>query len=132
MKHLSHYMGKAQSECMDRNGAFFAFNSNQLAEGRKKVGAADDSELTKLSSGMIVLKKNVKALITELDEIFLTAIKEDEAENGKDAIILRELHNYECFYVGDIEEAVRAVGVYGYSEEDVETIFKKERKNVSV
>lgn len=71
--------------------------------------------------------------IAPLADIFSTnspiiermAIELDIAENGKEAIILRELNNYYCFYSSTIEDAVMEVKPYGYSQQDVEDVYNK-------
>ena len=51
--------------------------------------------------------------------------KEDKKENGKDTIILRELENHECFYVGNIEDAVEKLKDYPITEDEIKFIYQK-------
>ena len=48
------------------------------------------------------------------------------AENGLVAIIKRELSNYECYYTGEIEDAVDTLEDYGITYEQVLKVFKGE------
>tara|TARA_A100001201_G_C3911597_1_gene147885 strand:- start:73 stop:270 length:198 start_codon:yes stop_codon:yes gene_type:complete len=52
-------------------------------------------------------------------------IKEDLEENGKEAIIIRELENHECWYVGNIEDAVKKLKDYPITEDDINHVFSK-------
>ncbi len=73
---------------------------------------------------MVVRKENIKVLIEEINKIYEDGIKQDIAENGLVAIIKRELSNYECYYSGEIEDAVDALKEYGITYEQVENVYK--------
>ena len=51
-------------------------------------------------------------VLNSIDEIQSSAIKKDIDENGIDGIIRRELYNHECFYTGDISNAVSFLEQY--------------------
>ena len=55
------------------------------------------------------------------------AIEQDLKENGKEAIIERELQNYECYYTYDINEAVIKLSDYGITYDEVKAIFNKNK-----
>ena len=52
-------------------------------------------------------------------------IEIDKAQNDKEAIIIRELANYECFYTGNPEDAVERLKDYNYTPEEVIAVFNK-------
>ena len=107
IKYLSDYMQDAQTKCFEENGAFFAFSSSQLNE--KKV---EDVVYVNVGSGLICPKENGKKLLKELEDIVTAGIAQDIKENGYENIIKRELNNYECYYVGEIDDAVDALSSY--------------------
>lgn len=118
MKYLSHYIQEAQTECFRKHGAFFAFSNKQFNE-QKEEGI----KYMSLPSGMIAPEVNIKELVFELDKIHTAGIKADIAENGKAAIIQREMNNHECQITMDPTDAVEALEGYGISEEEIKEGF---------
>jgi DNA-binding transcriptional regulator YhcF (GntR family) len=118
MKYLSDYTQQPQTALFDELGAFFAFSNKQFDEAKKK-----GIEYVSLGMGMIVPKNNAKKLVERLEEIQKEGIKQDIAENGKEAIIRRELFNHECFYTGDICDCVEKLDEYGYSYDDIYQVY---------
>lgn len=55
----------------------------------------------------------------ELGEIHKKAREVDLDQNSRKEIIHRELANYECQIVGDIDDAVDALKSYGITREEV-------------
>jgi Glu-tRNA(Gln) amidotransferase subunit E-like FAD-binding protein len=47
------------------------------------------------------------------------------AENGKDGVIERELHNHEAFYVGSIRDTVDALSDYGITREEIRQVYNR-------
>jgi hypothetical protein len=121
MKYLSDYMEEKQTALFNKTGAIFAFSSKQFNE-QKKQGV----KYTILDGGIICPTENITELENGLESIFNEAIKQDFQENGKEAIIKRELSNYECYYTGNISEAVRVLKDYGIEKAEIIPIFKKE------
>ena len=119
MKDLLDYMQDKQSALFDKYGVFFAFSKEQFLAARK-----EGVKYVDVGAGMIVPKEHVKVVHDTLEQIYQDGIKQDIEENGKEAIIKRELGNYECYYTGDISDAVEALEDYGISHEQVENIFK--------
>ena len=119
MKHLSDYTKDAISETMKKHGAFYAFSTSQFNENK-----VEGVTYTQTGSGMIVPKDNIKGLIDDINKIYEDGIKQDIAENGIKTIIKRELANYECYYSGDIEDAVDALKEYGITYEQIENVYK--------
>jgi hypothetical protein len=118
MKYLSDYTQQAQTDLFDELGVFFAFSNQQFEEARKQ-----DIEYVSLGMGMIVPENNAKSLVERLVEIQKEGIKQDIAENGKDAIIRRELFNHECFYTHDITDCVETLKEYGYSHDNIFQVY---------
>ncbi len=125
MKHLQDYMTEKQTALFNETGAFFACSQKQFDEAKQ-----DGVQYVDCKHNMLCPKEHVQKLISGLDNIYKHAIEQDKTDNGKEAIIKRELYNYECFYIGDIEDAVNCLEDYGYSPEDIYNVYKKECKNV--
>lgn len=120
MKYLSDYMNEKQSALFSETGTFFAFSTEQYHDKAKS-----DVAYVSLGSGMITPKDNANKVIEQLHKIYHDAIKEDLEENGKEAIIIRELENHECWYVGNIEDAVEKLKDYSITEDDINHVFSK-------
>ena len=121
MRYLSDIVQDAQTKVFDTYGVFFAFTQEQLNE-RKKEGVTYVS----VGSGMIVPKENVQAVKDALNKVWDEGIKTDIELHGKHKIILRELCNYECFYTGDIEDAIAPLKDYGYTRDDILEVYRQE------
>ena len=125
MKYLSDYMEKKQSDLFKKTGTFFAFSNKRFKEkADKKI------EYVSLGSGMITPKENANEVIEQLHKIYKDSIKKDIKENGKDAVILRELHNHEAFYVGNIEDTIEKLKDYPITEDDINNIYSKNYSEV--
>jgi DNA-binding transcriptional regulator YhcF (GntR family) len=127
MKYLSDYIQQPQTALFDELGAFFAFSNKQFDEAKK-----EGVKYVSLGMGMIVPTDNARELVTRLDEIQKEGIKQDIEENGKKAIIRRELFNHECFYTNDITDCVEKLEDYGYSYDDIYQVFNHIRKTEDV
>jgi hypothetical protein len=108
---------------------FYAFNKEQFDEALKIRNRKDLGFYVNISYGAYIPNKFKEEYKKELDILYKKSIQIDIEENGKDKIILRELNNHECFYTGEIDDAVDAVHKYGYTSDDVYKIYKKELKN---
>jgi hypothetical protein len=118
MKNLLSYVQDAHTKLFNDTGAFFAFSNEQYAESAK-----DGVQYISLGSGLLCPQENVKRLNDGLILIQAEGISKDLAENGKRAIIKRELHNYEAFYICDIEDTVDALSRYGITREEVKAVY---------
>lgn len=120
MKYLSHYMEEQQTKVFNDTGSFFAF-SNEQFDKAKKEGVSYVS----LGSGLICPKEYAEEVFTKLDTIYVNAIAQDLAENGKDGVIERELANHEAYYTGDIEDTVYALEDYGITNAEILAVYKR-------
>jgi len=124
MKYLQDYQEKAQTELFKKTGSFFAFSNKQFNEAKK-----DGVKYVNLKAGLICPIENVEEVIRGIDSIYKGAIKKDLKENGKEAIIKRELYNHECFYTGDITDAFNVLKPYGFTEEEIREVYQAEMPN---
>ena len=119
MKYLQDYINEAQTKAFDDAGAFFAFSNDQLNK-HKKEGITYVS----LGMGLICPKENAAQLLNNLDAIAADGIKQDIEENGIENIIKRELGNHECYYTGEIDDAVDALEDYGITYDQVLNVYR--------
>ena len=127
MKYLSDYQENAQTRLFNKTGAFFAFSNKQFDEAKK-----EGIKYVSMGAGLICPEPYVKEMIETLDSIYRGAIKKDLKENGKEAIIKRELYNYECFYTGNISTAVENLDPYGFTEEEIRVIYNNEYQHANL
>lgn len=124
MKYLQHYIEEAQTEAFRKHGAFFAFSPKQFDE-QKQEGVLYAS----LGHGLLCPKPNAQALIEELNSIHDAGVAKDLEENGKEAIIKRELDNHECYYTGSIDACVEKLKAYPITEEEIRKVFRRPVKD---
>lgn len=133
MKYLQDYQEHAQTELLNKLGGFFAFGNKQFKEGVQNLKdnnlLFEGEKLTEMGAGLYAPSKNKKALYEGLASIYDSAISQDIKENGKDNIIIRELYNHECFYTYDITDAIDKLKPYGFTTDDISTLFAKEYLN---
>lgn len=127
MNYLSDYTQTLQTNLFTQLGAFFAFGQAQF-EAKRKEGI----QYASLSSGLIVPKENAEALVSGLSEITTKGIAQDLAENGRTAIIRRELNNHECHYIGSIEDCVNALESYEIGREEIQAVYSEMLRNDEV
>ncbi|MEM7298111.1 MAG: hypothetical protein AAF391_07575 [Bacteroidota bacterium] len=125
MKYLSDYTESKQTQLFQETGTFFAFSNAQFDEQKK-----DGIEYTSLGAGMICPKENAKTVLLGLQQIHKEGIKQDLEENGKEQIIIRELHNHECFISWDCDEVVDRLKAYEITEDEIWKVFKEESQRV--
>ena len=128
MKYLSQYLEEGQTKALQKAGAFFAFSNKQFDE-QKKPGVV----YVNGPAGMICPKDTLDTLMDELDAGYKAGIAQDIAENGLEAIVLRELNNHEAYYTRNLESTEEALSDYPVTKEDIKHIFhNKNYKIVSL
>ena len=119
-------MESKQTKLFEEKQVFFAFSNEQFKEGMQKHNINKDNTITSLGGGMYCPKYNAQEVVDTLHKIYTDSINKDIEENGKDKIILRELCNYEAFYVGDIEDTKEKLKDYKCIEEkDIIRVYHK-------
>ncbi|MFK5893584.1 MAG: hypothetical protein QM504_10220 [Pseudomonadota bacterium] len=119
MQYLSHYTEIITTKLLKSNQAFYAFGQSQFDQ--KKVKG---TQYVSVGQGLVVPKQNMEIVISGMMLVNKQAIALDLAENGKDAIIQRELANYECQISCDPSDAVGALVDYGITEQEVQEGYK--------
>lgn len=116
MKYLQDYITDKQTEAYNKYKAFFAFSDEQLKEGLDKFNLTIE-ECCPIGYGLYCSKLNNKKLRLELNNIYKEGVEQDIKENGKEAIIVRELLNHEAYYTYDIEDTYDALDGYNITRE---------------
>lgn len=109
------------SKLLDNVGAFFAFNKDQLNEAIIKHNYKKE-DLVNAGIGMFMPRNKVKEFIQKskkLKKWFNSEIKKLDS-NG---IIRYELNNYECYYSGDITDAMPILSEYGFTIDQVLKVY---------
>lgn len=111
-----------QSELFTLLGVFFAFSNQQFGEQKK-----DGVNYTNLGCGMIAPRENVEEIIAGMDAIDKWTGEELRRNVSADKYILDALCNYECFYTGDISDALEDAKNYypDCTYESVRQVYSK-------
>tara|TARA_R110000851_G_scaffold39729_7_gene100723 strand:+ start:1056 stop:1439 length:384 start_codon:yes stop_codon:yes gene_type:complete len=118
MKSMSDYSKDAVSAALEKAGAFFAFSEKQFEENK-----VDGVKYGSRGAGLICPIANAKQLNADLKQARIDAVAKDKEENTAEAIIERELSNYECYYTYDIDDAISSLSDYGYSNDKILEVF---------
>jgi len=104
---------------------FWAFNQDQLTEGMKKNPIENGDKFVSMGAGGFLPKSCVNKWIAGMKAI--TKWTKESKKNDKQ-VITYELNNYECFYQGDIEDAMPRLSELGYTREQVKKVFQSAKK----
>ena len=105
---------------MNECGVFFAFSQNQFE--KNKTPKQEDEKYVSMGGGGYLPKSKANAWLEgckELDAWFKEATKSAKIRKEN---ILYELGNHECYYTGDIQSAVDALGD-GYTYDEVLKVY---------
>lgn len=117
----------AQSQLFKQLRLFWAFNDQQLEEGKKSINWQDGEKLVSIGAGGIIPKANIDEFLNGMEKInkeYKAAVKVNKLRHK---LIAHELANHECYYTGDIQPALNALGE-GYTREEVLIIYRTEFK----
>jgi len=114
MKYLQDYIQDEQTLLLEKHGVFFAFSEEQFKEQKK-----DDVVYVSLGAGGYAPKSSALQFVNAMAALRTTGIARDKAENSKQAIIVREINNFEAFYTGETTDVLQALDGYGYTEADI-------------
>ena len=109
-------------------GMFFAFSNEQF--NANKTPLKEGEKYVHLGAGAYLPKGQVDNYLNGVKAIskeFTEAVRENKQRRAN---ILYELNNYECFYTGDIEDAINALGS-DYTIEEVQEVYNIERKKAA-
>jgi hypothetical protein len=117
----------AQTELFKQVRLFWAFSNQQLEEGKKQINYQEGEKLVHIGGGGYIPKSNVDTFLNGLETIN-KAYKEGVKQNKlRPKLIAYQLANHECYYTGDIQPALMALG-NDFTEEEVRQVYRKEFK----
>lgn len=112
---------KKRNALITECNVFFAFSNKQFAEN--KTPLQEGEKYVSIGAGGYMPKSKVKAFMDGMDAIAAWEKEAIKAEkDNKEAHILYELRNHECFYIGDIEDVVNFLP---YTKKDIQQVFNK-------
>lgn len=122
MKNLRTYTNEKINHLFAKYNGFFAFSQKQYQEAKK-----EDIKYVARGGGLYHEAGKSKQFDVEYELMIKEAIAQDLKENGKKAIIERELVNHECYYTCDISDAVAKLSNYNISHDEIKEEFNKNK-----
>lgn len=114
-------INEMQTALFKELGVFFAFSNKQFEEQRQP----GVDYCTVLDAGDCVPKSNAAEFAQRLSSLHKEFRKKQLTEKGIEKIIEEELVNHECFYTGEIDDAVEALAGYEVTYDAVEDVYRK-------
>lgn len=112
-------------------GLFWAFSTEQF--NKYKTPLQPGEKYVDIGSGGFMPRHNVDKYIQGMKAIEKwqkSEVKKDK--EVQERAIVYELNNYECFYTGDISNAMPALKSLGFTREQVKKVFAKTGKAKSL
>ena len=113
---------------INRCGMFFAFSTEQFHNNKTPI--AEGEKYVYLGAGAYLPKSQVNAYLEGIETIRKVYNAEVKENKQRRANIAYELGNYECYYTGDISDALNALGS-DYTEQEVMEVYNVERKKAA-
>ena len=113
------------TKLMDECGVFWAFSNEQFTEGKAKHPVAEGEKYANIGAGGYMPSKNVDKFTQGMKSIAKWA---KQAKKDATEVILYELNNYECFYTGDITDAMPRLEDLGYTTDEVKKVYHANRE----
>ena len=120
---------KKISKILEKHKVFFAFSGLQLVAGLKKINEKKEN-LTAIGGGGFLPKENLDGYLEEMLKVsgwFNNEVKKLDANS----VIRYELNNYECYYTGDITDALAVLKNYGLTRDQVSKVFHNKKAVIS-
>ena len=115
-----------QSKLFAECGVFFAFSNEQFTAN--KTPLQEGEKYVSIGMGGYIPKNSLNKFLDGMKENRLWYNKEVRRNNARRQNIVYELANYECYYTGDIQPAIDALGA-GYTTKEVLKVYNEERAN---
>ena len=123
MKNLSTYIDEKINLLLIKYNGFFAFSEKQFEEAKK-----ENVKYVCWGAGLYHEAGKSEEFDEDFKLIIKEAIEQDLKENGKEAIIERELENYECYYTNDINDVVFNLKDYDITYDEIKAVFNKNKQ----
>ena len=122
MKTLSTYTEEKINHLLAKYSGFYAFSQKQFEEAKK-----ENIKYVSRGAGLYHEAGKSKEFDADYKLMIKEAIEQDLKENGKEAIIERELINHECYYTYDISDAVAKLSDYNITYDEIKAEFNKNK-----
>ena len=122
MKTLSTYTEEKINHLFTKYNGFFAFSQKQFEEAKK-----ENIKYVSRGAGLYHEEGKSKEFDADYKLMIKEAIEQDLKENGKEAIIERELINHECYYTYDVSDAVAKLSDYNITYDEIRAEFNKNK-----
>lgn len=120
-KDLKNEKQKRYSDAINESGMFFAFSNEQFH--KNKTPLKEGEKYIEIGGGGMIPKGNVQKWIETTKNIEKWYTK--SVKKFKTDAIKYELLNHECYYTGNIETALDALGK-GFTKEQVYEVYRME------
>ena len=120
MKNLNDYTSFKIDKILEDNGAFFDFSKSQF-DKQKTEGTV----YVQTEAGLLCPKDKAEQCLKAIDDCYEQAIQQRLSDYTKEEIIEYELGNYECYYTGDITNALDVLSNYKITPEEVLEVYQK-------
>jgi hypothetical protein len=104
---------------------FWAFSNEQFAEGAKANPLQPGEKYVSIGHGGYLPKSQLDNFLNGMEAISKWYKAEVKAAKQGDAEILYELSNHECWYTGDISDAIPALP--NYTREHIQRVYNNNR-----
>ncbi|MFZ1704361.1 MAG: hypothetical protein WAT79_08435 [Saprospiraceae bacterium] len=118
---------KRISAILTKYGVFFAFSIDQFNDN--KTPKDEGEKYLNMGMGAYIPKSKFDAYLADMEDNDKWFKDQVKANDQRRAHIAYELSNHECYYTGDIDSAVTALGD-DYTQEEVYKVYIEERQNV--
>ena len=114
------------SQLITLSDMFFAFSNEQFAENKTQL--AEDDKYLSIGMGAYLPKSKIDTYLKGMDEITVWYKSQIKTNKLRCKDIAYQLANHECYYTGELQPALDALGD-GYTYEEVKQVYRKEMKN---
>ena len=116
-------------KAMTRNGVFWAFNNKQFLEN--KTPLMEGEKYVSIGAGGYMPKSKIDQYLLEMKAVKDWFKRQTAKGPNRRKLIEYELNNHECYYIGDIEPAIIALGE-GYTYNEVLAVYNEVRQTIEV
>ena len=116
-----------QSAIFTKHGVFFAFSIDQFNDN--KTPKEEGDKYLHMGMGAYIPKSKFDAYLADMEGNEKWFTDQIKANDQRRAHIAYELANHECYYTGDIDDAVSELGD-DYTRDEVYKVYIEERQKV--
>lgn len=113
------------SQLITLSGMFFAFSNEQFAENKTQLDEGD--KYLSIGMGAYLPKSKINTYLAGMEEITVWYKSQISTNKLRIKEIAYQLANHECYYTGELQPALEALGD-GYTYDEVKQVYRKEMK----